>query len=396
MFPYRGNGVTRRLGLLALTTILLAACSNGTATTPAASSSPAAPPTPVACGAQIFSRLTPTQRVGQLIFLGLVGNQLGPAERAAIQNYGVGSVWFTELTGAPLGYVAGVSAQVQALATASTGGVGFLIGANQEGGMIDQFHGPGFTPIPSALQQGAEPPATLQSQAAVWAAQLKQAGVNLNLAPVMDTVPPGHDQSNATIGALQREFGHDPATVTSHGLAFIGGMHQVGELVTIKHFPGLGRVTGNTDFASSVVDQVTTSTDPYLVPFQQAIAAGAELVMVSTATYTKIDPQHLAVFSPAIMLLLRDTFHFDGVVVADDLGSAVSVASIPPGNRAVDFIAAGGDLVTIKTADLAGPMVGAIIQRAASDPTFAGQVDAAVMKVLALKIRAGLASCGGA
>ncbi len=347
----------------------------------------------MSCGRQLFTRLSPTQRVGQLIFLGLAGNQLGPAERAAIQTYGVGSVWFTELTNAPSSYVAGVSAQVQALATPATGGVGFLIGANQEGGTIDQFDGPGFTPIPSALQQGTEDPAVLKGEAAMWAAQLEHAGVNLNLAPVMDTVPPGHDQSNAPIGALQREFGHDPATVGAHGIAFIAGMHQAGELVTIKHFPGLGRVAGNTDFASSVVDQVTTPGDPYLVPFQQAIAAGADLVMVSTATYTKIDPQHLAVFSPVIIGMLRDTFHFDGVVVADDLGSAVAVASITPGKRAVDFIAAGGDLVTVKTANLVAPMVGAILQRAAADSTFAGQVDAAVMRVLALKIGAGLAKC---
>jgi beta-N-acetylhexosaminidase len=341
-----------------------------------------------------MAKLSPTQRVGQLIFLGLVNNQLGPAERAAIQSYGVGSVWFTALTSAPSSYVVGVTAQVQALAGPATGGIGFLVGANQEGGQIDQFHGPGFTPIPSALTQGSEDPSALQGQATTWAAQLKQAGVNLNLAPVMDTVPPGHDQSNAPIGALQREFGHDPATVSAHGLAFIAGMHQSGELVTIKHFPGLGRVVGNTDFASSVVDQTTMPDDLYLGPFQQAIAAGADLVMVSTATYTKIDPQHLAVFSPTVIGLLRDTLHFDGVIVADDLGSAVSVASIPPGVRAVDFIAAGGDLVTVKTANLAGPMVGAILQRAAADPAFSRQVDAAVTKVLQLKIHAGLAGCG--
>jgi beta-N-acetylhexosaminidase len=352
--------------------------------------------TPPSCGEQLWSKLSPTQRVGQLIFLGLVNNQLGPAERTAIQSYGVGSVWFTELTSAPSSYVTSVSAQVQAMAAPATGGIGFLVGANQEGGQIDQFHGPGFTPIPSALRQGSEDPAALEGQAATWAAQLKQAGVNLNLAPVMDTVPPGHDQSNAPIGALQREFGHDPATVSAHGLAFIAGMQQSGELVTIKHFPGLGRVVGNTDFAASVVDQITTPDDPYLEPFRQAIAAGADLVMVSTATYTKIDPQHLAVFSPAVMGLLRDTLHFGGVIVADDLGSAVSVASIPPGDRAVDFIAAGGDLVTVKTANLAGPMVGAILQRAAADPVFARQVHAAAIKVLELKIHAGLAGCSAA
>ena len=334
-----------------------------------------------------------SQQIGQLIFLGLGANQVGPAERAAIASYGVGSVWFTELSNAPASSVATVSGQVQGLATASSGGVGFLIGANQEGGQIDQFHGPGFDLIPSALQQGSEDPSLLQAQAARWGLQLQAAGINLNLAPVMDTVPPGQDQANAPIGALEREFGHDPDTVTAHGIAFIAGMHQSNVLVTAKHFPGLGRVTANTDFTANAVDSTTTSNDPYLAPFSRAIDAGVDLVMVSTATYTNIDPQHLAVFSPAIIGLLRGQDHFAGVVVSDDLGVAAAVASIAPGDRAVDFIAAGGDLVTVKTADLIAPMVTAIIGRAATDRVFADQVHAAAVRVLKLKIHAGLVTC---
>ena len=327
------------------------------------------------------------------MFLGLGANQLGLAERAAIATYGVGSVWFTEPSNAPASSVAGLTTQVQGLATTATAGVGFLIGANQEGGQIDQFHGPGFDPIPSALQQGSEDPALLQAQAARWGLQLKAAGINLNLAPVMDTVPPGQDQANAPIGALQREFGHDPDTVSTHGIAFIAGMHQSTVLVTAKHFPGLGRVTANTDFTANAVDRTTTATDPYLAPFSRAIDAGVDLVMVSTASYTNIDPQHLAVFSPAIIGLLRGQDHFAGVVVSDDLGAAAAVASIAPGDRAVDFIAAGGDLVTVKTADLIAPMVTAISNRAANDRAFADQVHAAAIRVLQVKVNAGLVTC---
>jgi beta-N-acetylhexosaminidase len=166
--------------------------------------------------------------------------------------------------------------------------------------------------------------------------------------------------------------------------------------VTLKHFPGLGRVAGNTDFAAAVVDRTTTAGDPYLVPFQQGINAGADLVMVSTATYTQIDPQHLAVFSPAIIGLLRDQLHFSGVIVSDDLGAAAAVSSIPAGDRALDFIAAGGDLITVKNANFVAPMTTAIANRMASDAAFAVQVNAAAAGVLQLKIRAGLVSCSAA
>ena len=391
--------MTYRAHAFALAALVAVACacdSGPAATAPNATPSPAATATPADCLHRTLAGLTTRQRIGQLMFLGLIGNQLGAAERSAIETEAVGSVWYTDFSTAPAASVAAVSAQVQALSTSAAAHVGFLIGANQEGGQIDQFHGPGFTPIPSALQQGTEDPAVLQSQATVWAAQLKAAGINLNLAPVMDTVPAGQDASNAPIGALQREFGHDPATVSTHGLAFIAGMHQSNEVVTLKHFPGLGRVAGNTDFASAVVDRTTTAGDPYLVPFQQGINAGADLVMVSTATYTQIDPQHLAVFSPAIISLLRDQLHFNGVIVSDDLGAAAAVSSIPAGDRAVDFIAAGGDLITVKNANLVAPMTLAIANRMVSDQAFADQVKAAVTRVLQLKIPAGVVSCSAA
>ena len=386
----------RAFALAALAAVACACDSGPAATAPSATPSPAATATPADCLHRTLAGLTTRQRIGQLMFLGLIGNQLGAAERSAIETEAVGSVWYTDFSTAPAASVAAVSAQVQALSTSAPAHVGFLIGANQEGGQIDQFHGPGFTPIPSALQQGTEDPAVLQSQATVWSAQLQAAGINLNLAPVMDTVPAGQDASNAPIGALQREFGHDPATVSTHGLAFIAGMHQSSELETLKHFPGLGRVAGNTDFASAVVDRTTTAGDPYLVPFQQGINAGADLVMVSTATYTQIDPQHLAVFSPAVIGLLRDQLHFSGVIVSDDLGAAAAVSSIPAGDRAVDFIAAGGDLITVKNANLVAPMTLAIANRMVSDQAFADQVKAAVTRVLQLKIRASLVTCQAA
>ena len=96
--------------------------------------------------------------------------------------------------------------------------------------------------------------ATLKQKAARWGRQLGQAGVNLDLAPVADVVPPGTDASNAPIGEFQREYGHDPATAATHVRAFIAGMTQAGIGTSAKHFPGLGRVVGNTDFTGDVVD----------------------------------------------------------------------------------------------------------------------------------------------
>ena len=223
--------------------------------------------------------------------------------------------------------------------------------------------------------------------------ELSAAGINFNFAPVMDVVPPGTDAQNQPIGALQREYGHDPATAGSHGVAFLAGMHQSGVAVSLKHYPGLGRVAGNTDFTTAT-DTMTTMNDPYLQSFAQGIAANADFVMVALARYTQIDPAHLAAFSSVVMTqTLRGTMGFNGVIISDDLGDTVAVASIPPATRAIDFLSAGGDMIISKTSAPAHAMVLAIRSRAAADPTFRQRVDDAAFRILRAKQSRGLLPC---
>jgi beta-N-acetylhexosaminidase len=335
------------------------------------------------------------QRAGQLFSLGLAANQLGSGERGAIRTLHLGSVWFTETSQVGVHAIRGVSDEVQAETTdAATAGVRMLVAANQEGGQVQALNGPGFSRIPPATAQGGLDPSVLQSDAAGWGAQLKAAGVNLNFAPVLDVVPPGTDAQNQPIGVLQREYGHDAGTAGSHGAAFVRGMGEAGVATTVKHFPGLGRVQGNTDFAAGVVDRTTAADDPSLASFRQAIAAGAPFVMVALATYPRVDADHLAVFSPAVMRLLRDGMGFGGVVVSDDLGAAEAVAGIAPERRALDFLGAGGDLVVSKTVDATVRMAGAVQARAATDAAFRAVVDAAALRVLRTKQAYGLLPCG--
>jgi beta-N-acetylhexosaminidase len=339
--------------------------------------------------------MTLPQRVGQLFVVGLAGSVLDAATASAIRAYHFGSVSFIETDTAGVAGVAAVSRAVQSLTSPqATAGVRFLVAANQEGGEVQALQGPGFATMPSAVAQGMLPPAQLRRLARTWGQELRAAGVNLNFAPVMDVVPAADTTQNAPIGQLMREFGDSPAVVASHGVAFIRGMTQAGEATTAKHFPGLGRVRGNTDFSADVIDTVTTPDDPFLRTFQAAIGAGVPLVMVALATYTRIDPHHLAVFSPVVMrTMLRDRMHFGGVIISDDLGAAQAVASVPPAARAVQFIAAGGDLVTSKYVAPAEAMAQAVLARARASRPFRDEVGAAAAHVLAAKQRFGLLPC---
>jgi beta-N-acetylhexosaminidase len=345
-----------------------------------------------ACVTQVYGQLTLAQRVGQLFVVAPTADIAGSATQTALARYHFGSILLPANADGTTS-LAATTAAIQALAPADTHDVRFLVAANQEGGEIQQLTGPGFDVMPSALVQGTWTTSALRGQAQTWGSQLHAAGVNLNLAPVVDTVPAGTASTNAAIGELDREFGSDPQSNGEHGVAFIDGMASAGVASVIKHFPGLGRVAGNTDFTSNVIDSVTTATDPYLDSYREAINAGVPYVMVAEATYTKIDPSRLAVFSPVIMHLLRSGLGFNGVIVSDDLGQAKAVAAIPAGQRALDYLNAGGDLITSQAIAPAEQMAATVLASASSDSGFRATVDAAVRRVLAAKQAQGLLPC---
>jgi beta-N-acetylhexosaminidase len=340
--------------------------------------------------------MTESQRIGQIFMLGLTKDRLDAPERAAIAQFHFGSVSFTTQTAAGVAAVRAVADAVQAQATrAATGAVRFFVAANQEGGLTQALSGAGFDVMPSALSLGTLAPAVLKRMAARWGRELRAAGINLDFAPVADVVPPGTDAQNAPIGQLEREFGHDPATVSSHVAAFIAGMQEAGIATTVKHFPGLGRVAGNTDITSAVSDSVTTRDDPFLEPFARAIDAGVPFVMVSLATYERIDPTHLAAFSPGVIGgMLRGDLAYRGVVISDALGAA-AVASIAPATRAVDFLDAGGDMIVSNQLAPAIEMAQALASLAAERSSFRERVDDAALRVLRAKEAVGLLPCGG-
>jgi beta-N-acetylhexosaminidase len=135
--------------------------------------------------------------------------------------------------------------------------------------------------------------------------------------------------------------------------------------------------------------------DADLEPFADGIEAGADMVMISTVTYTKIDAKNRAVFSPTVIQgMVRGDLKFRGVVITDDVGAAAEVAEVPAEERATRFVAAGGDIVINAKAGLTATMVNALVARAEQDKEFAAQLTSSVRRVLTLKESHGLVSCG--
>ena len=379
-------------GVLALSTGATPGSALPVASAPLVARAPAltSAPTPAQLA---LARMTRAQRIGEVLMVGTPATGVSSATARAISTYHVGSVILTGRSTAGVAATRTVTSRLQARATtAATSRVRLVVAADQEGGYVQVLKGPGFTNLPTALHQGTWATSSLQYSARRWGAQLASAGVNLDLAPVADTVPSAaFAPRNAPIGALSREFGFTPATVSSHSVAFTKGMRSAGVMVSAKHFPGLGRVTANTDTTRGVTDRTTTRTDPYLAPFRASTLAGSRFLMISNAVYSRIDPSNPAVFSRTVISgMVRHDMGFTGVVVSDDLGNARAVTGWTPGARAVKFIAAGGDLALTVDPSQTEAMFKALAAKCSADPAFAKQLDAAALRVLTVKQEMGL------
>ena len=349
-------------------------------------------PRAAACVADVAARLDAGGRAAQLLMVAVTPTTPPATLDRLVRQQQVGGVF---LLGGWSGHET-VTAATAALQARVTGPARLLVAADQEGGQVQALTGSGFTDAPSALAQGAMPPGRLTALMATVGTELRSAGVVVDLAPVADTVPADIGTANGPIGRFDRQFGSDPSRVSDSVTAAVGGLQSAGVAATAKHFPGLGRVTGNTDTsATGITDTVASPTDPHLEPFAAAISAHTAAVMVSSARYPELDAENPAMFSPGIVTgLLREKLGFGGLVLSDDVGAAVAVAGVPVPDRATRFVAAGGDVVLTARPETAAPMLAALTQRIETDPAFETTVDTALRRVLAAKLAAGLVTCG--
>ena len=366
--------------------------SAGTSASPGtkASNQSATPEAPRACLAEAEA-LSAEEQVGQLLMVGVPTSDLDSTTADVLRSTKAGSVVLLGSSKVNRSDAAALAARVGALSTAD---IPVLVAADQEGGQVQRLQGQGFTRIPDAVAQGQMNETAFHSQSETWAEELARAGVRFNLAPVADVVPDDLAASNAPVGQLKRQYGSDPEKVADSVVTFVQSMEKANVATSLKHFPGLGKVKQNTD-SGEATDQTTVVDDPSWKPFIDGIQAGASSVMISSATFEKIDPDHKAVFSSKIITdILRGSLGFDGVVISDDLGAAGAVADVPTGERAVRFLDAGGDLIINADASIAQDMAKAILAKMDDDPKFADAVAQSAARVLALKESIDTMECG--
>jgi beta-N-acetylhexosaminidase len=326
--------------------------------------------------------MTSRQRAGAVLMTAATVETVS-ALRAPVRRYGLAGVM---VRGRSSAGATAVRKAVQGVTSAAPEGLPLLVATDQEGGLVQVLRGPGLSDMPSAVRQATWPISTLRARSEGWGRALAAAGVNLDLGPVADTPCAETLHHNPPVADLLRNYGTDPDAAGRSVAAVVRGLGAAGVASAVKHFPGLGCVRANTDTTAHVVDGSIGRGSARLRPFAAGIAAGAGFVMVSSATYRRIDGDHPALYSSTVLTgMLRHDLGFEGVIMSDDVGGAVAVSSDPPGRRATRFLGAGGDLLLdIVPADVPA-MIRALTDRAASDPGFADRLTDAATRVTAAR-----------
>ncbi len=328
------------------------------------------------------------EKIGQMLLVGFRGTTVEEAAAivADIRDSNLGGVILYDKdlpTGSRVRNIVSPP-QLKALVAGLQSGAAtpLIVAVDEEGGLVarlDERHGFPSTYSAAELGKRGDPLFTRQ-QGAALATTLLDAGIGVNLAPVVDL---DVNPTNPIIGALGRSFGADPSVVTAQAEAFIAGHHDIGVLTTLKHFPGHGSSTGDTHLG--VVDVTDTWKPIELEPFANVIRDGrADAVLTAHVFNRTLDPDHPATLSQQIITgILREQLGFQGLVFSDDMQMGAIRQAYGYADAVRLAILAGVDVLTIaqqqvfevgivaKTIDLvAGQVAGGSIPEARIDESY--------------------------
>jgi beta-N-acetylhexosaminidase len=306
--------------------------------TPPQRSQPAAP--------RLVSRLNTSQLAGQRVIYSYRG-LTPPASLLRLIRHGetAGVIFFAGNIASPA-QLAAVARELQQanLSPANPVHAALLLMTDQEGGEVRRLPGP---PVLSEKQigQSARPATQARLGGTGAAATLRSAGLNVNLAPVLDVYRSAGD----FLDQYGRSYSTDPRQVAQLGADFITTQQAGGVAATAKHFPGLGAAARPQDtdlrpVTLGVPRSALRGVDE--LPYRAAIAVRVKLVMLSWAVYPALDPARPAGLSPAIVQgELRHGLGFRGVTITDALGAGALASFGGIGHRARLAALAGLDLL---------------------------------------------------
>ncbi len=328
----------------------------------------------------VVGGLTARQKLAQRLMVGVAGS--APATTAQlVESTQIGGIFVS-------GNATALLSRQELRGVQAVSRLPLAVAVDDEGGRVQRVEALDGNLLSARALAATQNPAGVQQIARERGRALAARGITMNLAPDVDV---SDQPNNAVIG--DRSFSNDAATVTAYAAAYAQGEHEAGVFTVLKHFPGHGHADGDSHLAQVTtppLDQLKTND---LVPYADLLKPGGPL---ADTTKTGVMVGHLDVpgltdgapssLTPATYKLLRDTYHFDGLAITDDLGAMkaiTDVASLPEAVEAA--LGAGADMALWTSNDPVPPVLDDLEKALAAGNLDATANDTAVQRVLAAK-----------
>lgn len=361
---------------LAATGLALTGCTSGGG----AASDPNAAGTSDANGcsqASLIAEMPIKSRLSQMLMGGVFADQGESAIRSAIDAVAkdwVGGVNF-------LGSTSYAYSENQLAEAVDAGGqIPPFLAVDEEGGRVQRMSEiVGIRPSARVMGDTMTPEQVRKEGKEIGTAMSK-VSLNMDLAPVVDV----SDQDDYDVVG-DRSFSDDPEEVTEYAGAFADGLRDADVIPVLKHFPGLGSATGNTDFEAASTPPLSQLKKKDLIPYESLLLEEPVAVMLSNATVPGLTGTKPATLSPAAYELLRDDYGFTGVAMTDSLSAAAITGDTPVTKAAVAAIVAGADVALWDGITESKSIRRQLIRAVRKDRLPESQVNASVERILDLK-----------
>lgn len=292
------------------------------------------------------------EKIGQMIMVGFRGTEFSENSDVygMIKNAKVGGVIFFDYDvpsgSSPRNIINPQQVKKLISAIQANSDTPLFVAVDAEGGKVNRLKQIyGFLPVVSAEKMGQDKTLELtQRESLALAAELKDLGFNMNLAPVVDV---NFNPQNPIIGALERSFSSDPAEVAKQVEVFIENHYKNNIITVAKHFPGQGSATKDTH--NEMVDITDTYQSEELSPYKTLNdKRWLKVVMVAHTINKNIDKNHPATLSSAFLQnILRNQIGFQGIIISDDMQMGAISDNYTLSEATTLAINAGNDIILV-------------------------------------------------
>lgn len=333
----------------------------------------------------LVSHMTLDEEIGQMLMIEFQEPDMTSGLAYELTHYHIGSVILYSYNVVNVAQTQRLDRDIQA----TNPKIPLLISTDQEGGVVNRLASIDG-PLPSAAVVGARnDPAYAQQRGAQDAHDLYNLGINANMAPVIDVGSP----NTSTVG--DRIFADTPEQVARIAGAYLDGLQSTHQVVgCLKHFPGLGAVGVDPHKELTTLNRSRADLEKIdWAPYASILTTSqVDMVMVTHVVLPAIDPTLPASISrPVVTGILRDTLHFNGVIVTDGIYMKALSTHYTFDQIVLDSVQAGVDLISstysLSTTDEAFR----VLRNAVQDGTLSKQqIDASVQRILLMKLHYGL------